>query len=117
MSADHSSDPKTVTPAMIAAADRWVAEVLARPPSWQRALRMLLDGESLTAVEATKKYGEWNFRQTVRELKARGLKLSARPEIEFDAIMFWPQVSWRYGLRPESRALAVELLGDAGAET
>lgn len=119
MSADRAGDPKGVTPAMIEAAERWIAEASARPPRWKLALRVLLNGESLTARLAAKEYGDWNFRETIDELKRRGVQLRVRPELSFSAIgpiVLRPRLVRAYTLRPESRELAAELLADVGAE-
>lgn len=113
MSTDRGGDWEGPSPAMLEAAERWVAETAVRPPRWQRALRVLLDGESLTVIDATRKYGEWKFRQTIREIQARGVKLRARPEIAFDSITCRTRLVWRYQLRPESRKLAAKLLASA----
>ena len=115
MSAEDAPRPKGVTPTMIASAEKWIHEQRAAPPRWQRALRLLLDGESLTARSAAKEYGEWNLRETVRELERQRVKLAARPEISFSAIgsiALRHRLVLRYTLRPESRSRALDLLRD-----
>lgn len=120
---DRQDDPKAVTPEMIEAARQAAAQWLAEHPPealrWKRALRILLDGASLNARSAAKKYGELNFRKTVAEIQARGVQLRVRPEISFSAIgpiVLRPRLGLAYTLHRESRALAEQLLGGVGAE-
>ena len=112
MNGDCAPGAEAVTPAMLEAAERWSFEAFARN-RWKRALRMLLAGESLTSKSAAKDYGEFKLADTIAEIKRRGVRLSMRPEISFSALgpmVLRPHLVRAYTLRPESRALAAQLL-------
>jgi hypothetical protein len=97
---------------MVAAAKAWCIEAYARA-RWKRALRMLLEDRSLTRISAAKEYGEWNLDATVADLKRRRLQLRMLPELSlaaFGPVVLHPRLVRGYTLRPESRALAAQLL-------
>ncbi len=120
MSDERPADCKAPTPEMIVAAgraaERWLAEHPPQSLRWKRALRILLDGGSLTARSAAKEYSDTNFGKTINELKNRGVQLRVRPEISFSAIgpiVLRPRLVLAYALRPESRGFAEQLLAGA----
>lgn len=83
----------------------------AQPRKWRRILQALVDGRTLNRFEAARELRDHVLPSTVSELEKRGLTIHRKGETVPGA--FGPAHCCRYWLAPESRARALELLGDA----
>lgn len=74
-------------------------------------LRAFVDGRSLNRFDAYRELRDSCLNTTVSQLESRGVKILRRDETL--AGHYGPVTVCRYWLAPESRARALELLGEA----